>query len=139
MMSFDDAVALAAAPDAVTDSALRTLVADRVHDWSAMGLLDLTHLLIVEPGDTEEALVNVIGFSPLVNPIDGKRYETEGFAFPFDYIEDHGCWFELFVTIGNSGFAFVLFVWNTEGTIPELLSLCRRHSEDNHTEATRFQ
>ncbi len=50
------------------------------------------------------------------------------FVFPFDYIEDHGGWFELIVTVGNDGFAFVLFVRDCEGVDPELLAMCRAHA-----------
>ncbi len=47
---------------------------------------------------------------------------------PFDYIEDHGGWFELIVTVGNDGFAFILFVRNRDGVDPELLAMCRAHA-----------
>ena len=48
--------------------------------------------------------------------------------FPFDHIENHGGWFELFVTVGNDGFAFHLFVRDREGVDPELLAMCRAHA-----------
>ncbi len=126
MLSFDTAAAIAAAPTtASVDPTLRQLLADRVHDWIATDLLDLTHLLIVEPGDTEEALVDAIGFLPLVNPLDGLRFGSEGYVPHFEWLSDVGGYFELIQTVGNSGFAFVLLVQDAEGVDPELLSLCR--------------
>jgi len=52
----------------------------------------------------------------------------EGFVLPFDYAEDHGGYFELIVTVGNDGFAFVLFVRDRDGVDPELLSMCRAYA-----------
>jgi len=128
MQSFDTAKAIAKAPRVVTDPQLKNLLSDRVRDWSALGLLDLTHLVIVEVGDTDASIIEELGFSPLVNPLNGKRFGMEGFVLPFDYIEDHGSCFELIVTVGNDGFAFVLFVRDRVGVDPKLLSMCNTHA-----------
>jgi len=42
MRSFANAEAIAAAPTAVINHELQKLLTDRVHDWTALGLLDLT-------------------------------------------------------------------------------------------------
>ncbi len=129
MQLYDTAATITAAPANATDPRLARLLTDRIHDWTTNRLLDLTLLLIVEADDTEEAIVEAVGFSPLVNPIDGLRHGMEGFVLPFDYLEDHGGWFELFVTVGNDGFAFVLFVRDRDGVDPELLAMCRAHAQ----------
>ncbi len=128
MQTFHTARAIARAPRIMTDPQLKNLLVDRVQDWTALGLLDLTHLVIIEVGDTDVSVREELGFSPLVNPLDGLRHGTDGFVFPFDYIEDHGGWFELFVTVGNDGFAFHFFVRNREGVDPDLLAMCRAHA-----------
>ncbi len=128
MQLFDNAEAIAAAPRIMTDPQLQNLLSDRIQDWSAMGVLAMTHLVLIEVGDTDESIIEEIGFSPLVNPLDGLRHGMEGFVSPFDLIEDHGGYFELIVTVGNDGFAFVLFVRDREGVDPELLALCRAHA-----------
>ncbi len=132
MKSFYTAAAIAAAPDAVADQRLRAMLADRVHDWAATGLLDLTHLLIVGPGDTEEDIVREVAFSPLVNPIDGRRFGSDGFVPGFEWLADLGGWFELVKTVGNSGFAFVLLIQDADGTDPELLRLCRSNANGGY-------
>ncbi|MBA2724890.1 MAG: hypothetical protein H0U53_02775 [Actinobacteria bacterium] len=104
------------------------MLRDRVRDWTALGLLDLTHLAIIEVGDTDASITDALGFSPLINSLDGKRFGAKGFVFPFDYLEDHCGWFELFVTVGNDGFAFHLFVRDREGVDPDLLAMCREHA-----------
>jgi len=129
MPSFDNAAAIAAAAGTVTNAELQKLLTDRIHDWTALGVLDLTHLLIVEPGDTEEAIVEAIGFSPLVNPLDGLRFGDDGFVTPWDWSEEHDGWLELMMTIGDSGYALFLFIAHAVGIATELRSLCRAHVE----------
>ena len=128
MLSFDTAAAITAAPETVTDPELKTLLIDRIHDWRATGLLDLTHLLIVEPGDTEEAIVDAIGFSPLVSPLDSLRFGADGFVTPWDWLEDHDGWLELMMTFGDSGYALFLLVAHADGIASDLRSMCRAQS-----------
>ena len=129
MQSFDNAKAIARAPRLMTDPKLKNLLTDRVQDWTARGLLDLTHLVIIEVGDTDVSIIEELAFSPLINPLDGLPHGMESFVLPFDYLEDHGGWFELISTVGNDGFAFVLFVRDREGVDPELLAMCRTHTQ----------
>ncbi len=130
MLSYDNAAAIAAAHEDATDPQLQQLLTDRVHDWSATGLLDLTHLLIIEAGDTEENLVEAVCFSPLNNPLDGRRFGSRNFVPNWDWFERHSGFFELMFTVGNDGFAFVLLIENVVGVDPELLSLCRAYAGD---------
>ena len=128
MHSLDNAAAIVGALKTVTDLDLQNLLADRIHDWNATGLLDLTHVLIVEPEDTEEAVANAIGFSPLANPENGVRYNADGYHFPWDWAEEHGAWLELMMTIGNDGYALFLLVAQGEGLSSELRTMCRAHA-----------
>jgi len=122
MLSFHNAASIVACPTAPSDPRLRSLLAEAVAQWTAANLLSLTHVLVIEPGDTEEAIVREVGFSPLVNPIDGARH---GSIPHWDWLQDRGGWFQLIITVGNSGFAFVLFIQDAEGD-PALLELCRQ-------------
>jgi hypothetical protein len=129
MLSFYDPAALAAAPDAVADAQLHRILSHAVPYWTAVGVLGLTHLVVVEVGDTEAALVTEIGFTPLTNPIDRARFGSPSFRPFWDLLKEHTGWFEMTVTVGNSGFAFVLFIQDAEGVDPQLLTLCRTYVE----------
>lgn len=130
MLSFYTAEAIAAAPtNASIDPALRRLLADRVSDWTTTCLLDHTHLLIVEAGDTEQDIVAEVAFSPLINPLDGERFGSSRFVPHWDWFEEHQGWFELVFTVGNDGFAFVLLIRDADGVDPDLLSLCRAQAD----------
>src|SRR5690242_13765840 len=102
MLSCADAASIAAAPTlALNDPVLRKLLVDRVHDWSATGLLAMTHLVMVGPGDFEKDIVDEVAFSPLVSSIDAVRFGSPAFQPPFDWLEAHPGWFELIRTVGN--------------------------------------
>ena len=71
MRNFPTIAELHVAVEATTDPALKKLLADRLTDTIACGLQELTHVLVVEAGDSEQAIVDAVGFSPLVSRIDG--------------------------------------------------------------------
>lgn len=125
MRSFTTAKTIARAPRIVTDPQLQNLLADRVNDWKNDGLLNLTHLVLIEVGDTDASIIEELGNSLLINPLNGKRHGEEGFVFPFDLLTIHRGYFELMTTIGNDGYARVIFVRDREGVDPDLLSMCR--------------
>lgn len=130
MLSYSDAAAIAAAPTtAPVDPDLLQLLADRVHDWTVTNLLNLTHVVIVEVGDTEKDFVDQTTLSPMVNPMDGSRFGSVGFVPAFDWFQQHGRWFELMWAF-SSGHAVFAFVEDAEETDPQLLALCRSCADD---------
>ena len=130
MISLPDRAAIEAAVNGSMPVEVRDILARRIAGLTSPhgDLTDLTHFLVVEAGDTEAAIVAEIGFSPLVNAIDGARFGSPDFHPSWDWLRDVGGWFELIMTVGNSGFAFVLLIEDRDGTDPELLRMCRRHA-----------
>lgn len=98
---------------------LHKLLYGRIQNALALELGDLTHFLIIEPGDDEGAIIDAIGFSPLVSRIDGVHLQPD-----WDWIERHEGWWELLYTVGND-FAYVLLVQDAPGVLLDLLDLCR--------------
>jgi hypothetical protein len=129
MISLYDRASIEAALSLRLDPKLRSLLEDRLKHYEAAGLLDLTHLLIVQSADTDKDLMDEIGMSPLVNPLDGSRYGTSGFQPFWDMLQRHEGWFELIIAVGDSGFAYVLFIKDAESE-SELVGLCRTYAED---------
>ncbi len=111
------------------DRPLARLLLDRLKANAATGVEDLTHYLVVRPGDLEADIVSAIGFSPLVNPIDRVRFGDRAFNPWWDWLSYQDGWFEMIVTIGNSGFAFVLLIEDAEGADAGLIHLCRSFSD----------
>lgn len=119
MIDMPDLDAMLAVLRAPLQPDLHDLIASRLQDAFACGLADLTHMLVIQPGDIEAQIIDAIGFSPLVSRMDGSRLQPD-----WDYLEPHPGWWELIYTVGDSGFAFLVFVERAEGVLPDLLVLC---------------
>jgi hypothetical protein len=90
-------------------------------------LTDCTEWLILEPGDTEADIVREVGFSPLVEPMEGARFGSEGFHPFWDYLGLEDGHYVLINSFGSS-FAYVLVTPDVTGIMAELLELCRKHA-----------
>lgn len=101
----------------------------RLDDFAQANLLDLTHVLVVEVGDSEKQIVDAVAFSPLCNPLHGTRYGNDAFEPAFNWLSRHDGWFEIIQTVGNDGLAFIIFVEDREGVIPELRCMCQAFIE----------
>lgn len=93
-------------------------------------LRSFARFFIVEVGDRPEAIEAEVGFPVLTNLVDGTRFGDPDFTPSWEWIEDHGGWFELVFILTDDGFAHVLFVEDREGVDPDLLTLCRSMRTD---------
>ena len=130
MISIFDAASLSAALATPLHPRLRVLIEQRIASARKNGLADMTHIVVLQPGDTEADLVAEIGWTPLVNPIDRCRYRfgEPGFVAPWDWLQRHAGWWEMVVTVGDGGFAYLLLFSDTPDMNPDLLELCRSHT-----------
>lgn len=122
MLHLYDRATMAHGPTLDLDPTLHRLLSERIR---ALGenLIDWTEYLVVVPGDTEADMIRHIGFTPLTNPIDDKRFGQPGFHEHWDWLVDHGGWFEMVFTFGST-FAYVLFIEDAERMLSDLLHLC---------------
>jgi len=81
MLSFPHRASLEGIADMALEPRLKALLTARIDRLATPcgDLVDMTHIVVVEPGDTEDDLLDEIGLSPLINPIDGARYGTPDF------------------------------------------------------------
>lgn len=125
MFLLDNRAAMARALTLDLDPRLIAILRRRSDDLDH--LLDETEFLIVVAGDSECDIVRKVGFSPLVEPIGGIRFGAPGFDPFWDYLVDHGGWFELSVSFGST-FGYCLLIQDANGVIPDLIALCRRYA-----------
>lgn len=125
MLSIYDAASAAAVLAQPLNPTLRTLIDERLTDAHAIGLADQTHILVIEPGDTEETIQAEIGWAPVTHPVEGCRYGTVDFIPYWAWLQDVGGWYELLHTVGNDGFAYILLIEDRAGAPSDLLGMCR--------------
>lgn len=124
MHVFSDAQAICAAPNAVSDPELARLLSDEAEQASAADLAELTCIAVITADDTDADLERELGLSLLTNPVSGCRYGEPGFEPHWAWLEACGNYTKVIVTIGDSGFAHVLFLEKGTG---ELAALCRTY------------
>ena len=111
MINLPDSASIRAAMNKPLEPQLHELLAKRFADATACELADMTHMFVIQPGDTETDIIDAIGFSPI--------------GAVADWQEQHPGYHELIYCVGNSGFAFLVYVQDAEGVLPDLLRLCR--------------
>lgn len=129
MISIYDNDTLAAALAQTIAPDLAQIVRDRWNDAKDLGLADLTHILLVQPGDEEAEIEQEIGFRPTINPIDGAAFGAREFSPYWSGLEDVGPAFELIHTVGTD-FAYIILAEKAEGVPKALLDMCAEYSTD---------
>lgn len=90
-------------------------------------LVEHTEYLVIQPGDTEADLLSLVGFSPLVEPMEGIRWGNPGFRPGWDWLIRHDGWFEMIVTFGST-YALILYIGSDgEDGTNDLARLCSHH------------
>ena len=111
------------------NSCLKRLLLER-RDQLGGDIKDKARFVIVQPGDSIQALEAELGWSVFQNPGDGTRFDDPDFTPGWEWIEDHGHTFELVFIMTDDGFAHVVLVQNAQGVDPELLRLCGLYVTD---------
>ena len=111
------------------DPRLKQLLIER-RDQLGGDVAGEARFVIVQHGDTPDALKQQLSFSVFQNPGDGTRFGDPDFTPGWEWIEDHGHCFELVFIFTDDGFAHVVLVENVEGVDPALLKLCQLNVTD---------
>ena len=130
MISIRDSQSMEFALSCPLDPQLRMLLLkrlDMLSEFSDFDLSELAHFVIVEPGDTLATIEAELSFSPFVNFVDGARYPDAAFTPNWEWLIDHGPWFELVFALSDSGFGINLLVPNRPGVNPLLLALLKAY------------
>ena len=128
MISIRDSQSMEFALSCPLDPQLRMLLLkrlDMLSEFSDFDLSELAHFVIVEPGDTLATIEAELGFSPFVNFVDGARYPDPAFTKSWEWLIDHGPWFEVVFATSDSGFGINLLVPNRPDVNPMLLALLK--------------
>ena len=123
------------AAQGLSDEVLRRLVRRHLTKAKENGLENLTCIAVIEPADSEQTMVNELGFSPLRNPLSNTRFGEPDFIPAWDWLEIHSGWYELIFTVGDEGFAYMIFV-QIRAKESELTRMCKRYERRGSTSKT---
>ena len=91
------------------------------------------YFLVVEPGDTVEAIDAQVGFPILCNRYTDQRWDQPGFTPSFELVEEFPACYSVVYVLGQDGAGFELFVPKVEGVHPELLAMLEAHKPRDNT------
>ena len=114
----------------INNPAIRELVRQRINDLGgeAFDSAELGYFLVVEGGDTLEALETQLGFSIVVNRITGIRWDQPGFTPSFEFIEDLGFCHDMVIVLSDDGYGVEIFIPKEKGIDTTLLAICQKYA-----------
>ena len=116
----------------INDPDLRTLIEQRFEDVCDGEDFDpdLHGLfIVVEPGDSVEALEKESG-CPILSAYTGNaRYGDPGFKPVFECLEEHDTCYEMVFVPGGGDFGVVIFIPKQDGIDTDLLAMCAEYAE----------
>jgi hypothetical protein len=115
----------------IEDPELRSCIEKTISDLNGEDPCDHEvwgYFLIVEPGDTVQAINTQLGFSILCNRWTGVSFGHGGFTPSWEVMNAHAHWYELVFVLSDDGFGVVVFIPKTVGIDPELLAMCARYA-----------
>jgi hypothetical protein len=125
MLSVRDEASLSRALELPIDDRLKHLLHERRTQLGYdFDLTELAHFLIVQPNDHLSTIEQALGFSILVNQVDGSRFGEADFSPSFEWIADHGFCFEAVFIFEDSGFGHVLLVPKLPAVNAKLIAFC---------------
>jgi hypothetical protein len=130
MLSITDGGSLARALNLPIDRQLKALLKLRREQLAEFDdLSEIARFIIVQPGDSLDALERELGFSVFRNPVDGRLFGDPEFTPGWEWIADHGYCFELVFIYDDSGFGHVVLVQNSPTQNPLLRALCLTYAD----------
>lgn len=131
MLSLRDTASMREACLSTPDPCLRCLLETRIQQLGSyieQDLGELVHFIIVEPGDRPPDVDRGLGFPFLRNVVDGTHFGDADFTPSFEWLQDHGAWFEVVFILSDDGFGTVVFIPDTPAIDFDLHAFCLTYS-----------
>ena len=114
----------------IGNTAIRQLVEERINDLGgeAFDADALGYFLVIEPGDTLEAIAGQLGFSIVANRFTGIHFSDTGFTPSFEFVEEFATCYDMVFVISDDGFGVELFISKGDGVDADLLAMCRMYA-----------
>ena len=113
------------------DPDLKTILLDRLAllypEFSDWDLADLAQFVVVEPGDTIEAIESELSCSPYVNRVDRVRYPHPAFEPSWEFCIARKGYYDLTFALSDAGPGLCVLVPDRDDTEPQLLELIRAY------------
>lgn len=123
MLTINDRGSLWRALSLPIDLRLKQLLIER-RDQLGGEITSDCRFVIVQPGDSLEALETELGFSIFQNCVDGRRFGDPAFSPSWEWLAYHGHCFEMVFIMTDDGFAHVVLIQDSPMQNRVLRALC---------------
>ena len=116
--------------DQISNLQIRELVQQRINDLGGESFdsNELGYFLVVEAGDSIEAIRATVGFYILHNRFTGIRFNATGFTPSFEFVEEFPACYDMVFVLDDTGIGVEIFVPKEEGIDPDLIAMCRMYA-----------
>jgi hypothetical protein len=121
-----------ASANSIVDPALRGLVEQRFEDICDGEEYEADlhgYMIVIEPGDTAEALEAESSCPILHNLFGTAHFGDPDFKPVFEVLEEHPFCYEMVFVPSDGDFGILIFFPKQAGIDPELLALCAEYAE----------
>ena len=125
-MIITNQTSLEVALEAVCDTPVHSRLLAYASQLADPELGPLTTIVVVDWHTTEEDIADVLGHSPLLNPMDGECYKSPSFEPYWDWLTFQGGVWDMVVCVGNSGRATILLIPDERNQICGIRAMCRK-------------
>jgi hypothetical protein len=114
----------------ICNLAIRDLVRQRIEDLGggAFNADALGYFLVIEAGDTIEAIHAQVGFNILHNRFTGVRYDQPGFTPSFEFVEEFPSCYDMVFVLDDSGYGVEVFVTKEVDIDADLFAMFRMYA-----------
>ena len=115
------------------DPDLKSILLERLEllaEFSEYDLSELLTVIIIEPGDSMEAIAKEIGVSPMQNIVDDVRYPDLAFEPSWEFCITRKGYTDFTFALCDAGLAICLLVPDRDDIEPTLLALCRSYATE---------
>ena len=114
----------------ISNPIIRSVVQGRINDLGGVAFdsNELGYFLVVEAGDSIEAIRATVGFDILHNRFTGVPFNATGFTPSFEFIEEFPACYDMVFVLDDTGIGIELFVPKEEGIDPDLIAMCRMYA-----------
>jgi hypothetical protein len=114
----------------ISNLATRDLVRQRIEDLGGVAFNTdaLGYFLVIEAGDTIEAIPEQVGFNILHNRFTGVRYDQPGFTPSFEFVEEFPSCYDMVFILDDSGYGVEVLVPKEVGIDADLIAMCRMYA-----------
>ncbi len=102
----------------LVEQRFREVCAGEPYDYDSHG-----YMIVVEPGDTVEALEKEAGVPILGSLFDDARFGDQDYAPSFEAMDEHPSCYEMVFILNDEGFGIEIFIPKVKGIDADLLKM----------------